>query len=86
MGWNRVAQVAGHPLWQGIDADSRFYFVHSYYVDMAGAPEEIGRCHYGVDFAAAVARGNVAAVQFHPEKSGSSGLRLIRNFLSWNGG
>ncbi len=86
MGWNRVAQVAGHPLWQGIDADSRFYFVHSYYVALAGAPEEIGRCHYGVDFAAAVARGNVAAVQFHPEKSGSSGLRLIRNFLSWNGG
>lgn len=85
MGWNNVAHAIDHPLWQGIASDTRFYFVHSYYVNMDDVPEVIGRCHYGVTFAAAIARKNVAAVQFHPEKSDLAGLRLIRNFLNWDG-
>lgn len=84
MGWNRVQQVA-HPLWAGIADNSRFYFVHSYYVQ-AGNPEQIkGRGHYGVDFAAAMGEDNVFAVQFHPEKSHNAGLALLRNFLAWDG-
>lgn len=84
MGWNTVIKVAEHPLWQGIASDTRFYFVHSYYVTTSD-DLVIGRCEYGVPFAAMLARGNVAAVQFHPEKSHTAGLRLIRNFLGWNG-
>lgn len=83
MGWNNVANVVDHPLWQGIASDTRFYFVHSYYVDVK--EHVIGRCDYGVPFAAMLAHKNVAAVQFHPEKSHIAGLKLIRNFLDWNG-
>ena len=84
MGWNQVEQTGAHPLWQGIDSGTRFYFVHSYYVE--AVPELVaGRCEYGLEFAAAVARENLFAVQFHPEKSAQAGLRLLRNFLSWNG-
>jgi glutamine amidotransferase len=84
MGWNRVEQTMTHPMWRGIDSGERFYFVHSYYVD--AAPELIaGRSEYGPGFAAAVARDNLFAVQFHPEKSAGAGLRLLRNFLDWNG-
>lgn len=84
MGWNKVAQVA-HPLWAGITDNSRFYFVHSYYVQ-AEKPEQVkGRGHYGVDFAAAMGEDNVFAVQFHPEKSHHAGLALLRNFLAWDG-
>ena len=84
MGWNTVARVKDHPLWQGIASDTRFYFVHSYYVSTSD-DLVIGRCEYGVPFAAMVARDNVAAVQFHPEKSHTAGLRLLRNFLGWDG-
>lgn len=83
MGWNQVEQVE-HPLWQGIADQSRFYFVHSYYVEDTGA-EVMGRCDYGVRFAAALGRANVFAVQFHPEKSHTAGLQLLENFVHWNG-
>ncbi len=84
MGWNEVHQHP-HPLWAGIEQGSRFYFVHSYYVDAAQAEVVSGETHHGIRFASAVARGNLFAVQFHPEKSQVSGLRLLANFLQWNG-
>lgn len=85
MGWNQVRQVS-HPLWQGIEDQSRFYFVHSYYVPTTIAPREIaGTCHYGVDLAAALQHGNIFATQFHPEKSQHAGLQLLKNFSEWNG-
>ena len=83
MGWNNVEQEQEHPVWQGIASDTRFYFVHSFYAQMNAAA--IGSCQYGPKFAAMLAKDNVVAVQFHPEKSHQAGLRLIRNFLHWNG-
>ena len=84
MGGNQVQQVA-HPLWSGIADNSRFYFVHSYYVSPGDESQLKGRGHYGVDFAAAMGEDNVFAVQFHPEKSHNAGLALLRNFLAWGG-
>ncbi|MDO6746686.1 imidazole glycerol phosphate synthase subunit HisH [Gilvimarinus sp. 1_MG-2023] len=83
MGWNQVAQVE-HPLWHNIADQSRFYFVHSYFVEDTGT-EVKGRCQYGVEFAAALGRDNLFAVQFHPEKSHTAGLQLLQNFVGWNG-
>ncbi len=84
MGWNEVQQAEPHPLWAGIANASRFYFVHSYYVEPA-TPEVIaGSTHYGIAFTSAVARANIFAVQFHPEKSAAAGLRLLNNFMHWN--
>ncbi|MFP5411212.1 MAG: imidazole glycerol phosphate synthase subunit HisH [Gammaproteobacteria bacterium] len=85
MGWNQVHQTCEHPLWQGIAQDGRFYFVHSYYVRMDDEKLVAGRCEYGVEFAAAVARDNIFAVQFHPEKSQLAGLTLLANFTRWDG-
>ena len=85
MGWNRVRQLTDHPLWQGIDDNSRFYFVHSFYVDPADKSQVAGITEYGQEFAAALSRHSLFAVQFHPEKSQHSGLQLLRNFLDWNG-
>jgi len=85
MGWNRVKQVTGHPLWQGIDDNSRFYFVHSYYVAPADQLQVAGVTEYGHEFAAALGKQSLFAVQFHPEKSQHSGLQLLRNFLGWDG-
>jgi glutamine amidotransferase len=85
MGWNEVRQVRAHPLWQGIDDLTRFYFVHSYYVDAVERELVAGSVQYGVTADAALARDNLFAVQFHPEKSHTAGLRLLRNFLEWNG-
>ncbi len=85
MGWNEVRQVRAHPLWQGIPDMTRFYFVHSYYVDAVDRELVAGSVHYGVNADAALASGNLFAVQFHPEKSHTAGLRLLRNFLEWNG-
>ncbi len=85
MGWNCVSQSLKHPLWEGIPDNSRFYFVHSYYIDVEQAAEVSGRTHYGVDFAAALARDNIFATQFHPEKSQDVGLKLLSNFLNWRG-
>ncbi len=84
MGWNQVHQLRDHPLWQGISQDSRFYFVHSYYLQPADATLAVGRTWYGFDFASAIARDNIFAVQFHPEKSAQAGLRLLANFTDWN--
>lgn len=84
MGWNNVRKTRDHALWHGIENGSRFYFVHSYYVAL-DSEDVIGQGEYGLPFAAMVARANVAAVQFHPEKSHAAGLQLIRNFLGWNG-
>ncbi len=83
MGWNRVNRQADHPLWQGIDQDSRFYFVHSYYVDPQQQDLIAATTDYGVRFASAIARENLFAVQFHPEKSADDGLRLLKNFVNW---
>ncbi len=85
MGWNQVHQVSEHPLWQGIEQDERFYFVHSYYVEPAQQSDIAATTTHGVEFAAALHRDNVFATQFHPEKSQHAGLQLYRNFLSWNG-
>jgi glutamine amidotransferase len=84
MGWNRVRQVRAHPLWDGIADDAYFYFVHSYYAQPADSQHTIGETDYGSPFCCAVAKDNVVATQFHPEKSASAGLRLYRNFVHWN--
>jgi len=86
MGWNRVRQTRSHPLWRGIDQDARFYFVHSFYADVEQRELVAGSTGYGVDFDAALARDNLFAVQFHPEKSHAACLTLLKNFLDWNGG
>jgi glutamine amidotransferase len=84
MGWSQVAQTRSHALWEGIPDQSRFYFVHSYRV----VPEDVSliaaTTDYGVRFTSAIARDNLFATQFHPEKSADAGLRLLRNFVSWN--
>jgi glutamine amidotransferase len=85
MGWNEVRQSRAHPLWQGIDDNSRFYFVHSYYVHAADRSLVAGELAYGISADAALARDNLFAVQFHPEKSHTAGLQLLRNFLNWDG-
>jgi glutamine amidotransferase len=85
MGWNEVRQEASHPLWDGIGQDSRFYFVHSYYPEPADERVVTGTSRYPLRFTCAVARDNIFAVQFHPEKSQAAGLVLLRNFSSWDG-
>jgi glutamine amidotransferase len=85
MGWNRVHQTRAHPLWQGIEQDSRFYFVHSYYVQAQDASLVAASTDYGVEINAALSRDNVFAAQFHPEKSSTAGLQLLANFLRWDG-
>ena len=87
MGWNPVVHELGrpvHPLWAGIRDGSYFYFVHSFYARPAQALHCVGEADYGGRFAAAIARDNIFATQFHPEKSADQGLALYRNFLSWN--
>ena len=83
MGWNQVHQTIEHPMWNGIEQDDRFYFVHSYFVETEPALVA-GRADYGKTFAAGVARDNLFAVQFHPEKSQRAGLRLLENFVRWD--
>jgi glutamine amidotransferase len=85
MGWNTVQQSRPHPLWQGIDDGTRFYFVHSYFVDTTQRELVAAQVDYGYRIDAALARDNLFAVQFHPEKSHTAGLQLLRNFLSWDG-
>ena len=84
MGWNRVRQSQAHPLWNGIADDSYFYFVHSYYVQPEQAQDVVGTTEYGQVFTSAVARENIFATQFHPEKSAAAGLQLYKNFVHWN--
>lgn len=83
MGWNRVHQTQAHALWSGVPDGAHFYFVHSYYAVPAEASLIVGESDYGGRFTCAVARDNVFAVQFHPEKSADHGLRLYRNFVDW---
>ena len=83
MGWNRVRPTRDHPLWEGIEPGSRFYFVHSYSVDPLDRSLVAGTTDYGLDYASVIARDNVFAVQFHPEKSAQAGLRLLANFCGW---
>ncbi len=84
MGWNRVHQTGGHPLWEGIPQDSRFYFVHSYYACPSRPGHITATTDYPTPFAAALVYGKLFAAQFHPEKSQAVGLRLLANFLHWN--
>ncbi|MEO8384212.1 MAG: imidazole glycerol phosphate synthase subunit HisH [Betaproteobacteria bacterium] len=84
MGWNTVKQTREHPLWQDIADDERFYFVHSYFCEPADAPVTVGKTDYVYPFSAAIARTNIFATQFHPEKSHRAGLTLYKNFLSWS--
>lgn len=84
MGWNRVRQSRAHPLWEGVEDGSYFYFVHSYYAAPGNRDDVIGETDYGAPFCCAVGRDNIVATQFHPEKSAAAGLRLYRNFIHWN--
>ena len=81
IGWNNVKKTNPHLLFNGIDDNSFFYFVHSYYVEPSKESEIIGSTDYGKTFASAIARGNMVATQFHPEKSGATGLKMYENFL-----
>ena len=83
MGWNRVRQAQPHPVWAGVPDEAWFYFVHSYYAEPADARHSAGLTEYGASFTSAVARDNIFATQFHPEKSAAHGLALYRNFLDW---
>jgi imidazole glycerol-phosphate synthase subunit HisH len=83
MGWNRVRQTRNHPIWAGIPDHSRFYFVHSYYVDPADPGLSAGTTQHGITYTSVLARDNLFATQFHPEKSADHGLQLLRNFLHW---
>ena len=96
MGWNQAWQTgeAGgrgdatwprHPMWDGVPDGAWFYFVHSYYVALGAGESASGLTRYGVEFTAALNKGNIFAVQFHPEKSQHGGLQLLRNFLAWDG-
>ncbi|MBI2317325.1 MAG: imidazole glycerol phosphate synthase subunit HisH [Betaproteobacteria bacterium] len=84
MGWNEVRQARPHALWAGIKDGERFYFVHSFFADTGSDGLACGRTVYGLPFTCAVARDNIFAVQFHPDKSPSAGLRLLANFVDWN--
>ena len=85
MGWNQVEQaIPTHPIWQGVPNNSYFYFVHSFYARPSDARHSAGTANYGERFTAAIARDNIFATQFHPEKSADQGLALYRNFLTWN--
>ncbi|WP_374667419.1 imidazole glycerol phosphate synthase subunit HisH [Ramlibacter sp.] len=83
MGWNRVWQSQPHALWEGVPDGSYFYFVHSFYASPSDGRHSVGESDYGVRFTAAIARDNIFATQFHPEKSADQGLHLYRNFLHW---
>lgn len=83
MGWNRVLQVHAHPMWTGIPDEAWFYFVHSYCARPRDARHSVGETDYGGRFTCAVARDNIFATQFHPEKSAAHGLALYQNFLHW---
>jgi imidazole glycerol-phosphate synthase subunit HisH len=84
MGWNRVKQSLPHPVYQGVPDESWFYFVHSFYAQPASKAHSAGETDYGGLFTAALARDNIFATQFHPEKSAAQGLQLYKNFLTWN--
>jgi glutamine amidotransferase len=84
MGWNRVRHSRPHALWEGVDDASYFYFVHSYYAVPDHPEHTIGEAEYGAPYCCAIARDNIVATQFHPEKSAAAGLQLYKNFVHWN--
>ncbi|MBP1205929.1 glutamine amidotransferase [Duganella sp. 1411] len=84
MGWNQVQQNASHPMWRDIADNSYFYFVHSYFAQPEHGAHTVGTTVYGAPFSCAVARDNIFATQFHPEKSAATGLQLYKNFVHWN--
>ena len=84
MGWNTVQQTQRHPIWNGIADHTRFYFVHSYFAHPHNPDLIAGTTPYGITFAAALARDNLFATQFHPEKSHDAGLKLLENFVRWH--
>lgn len=83
MGWNQVQFLRDHPVLKGIQNGTRFYFVHSYYVQPAQQKLAICQTHHGAEFTSAVAHDNIFATQFHPEKSAAAGLALLENFVNW---
>jgi len=83
MGWSPVRQTRAHPLWSGIPDESRFYFAHSYHPDPADPAATVGTADYPAAFTCAIARANIFATQFHPEKSHRAGLQLLANFVAW---
>lgn len=83
MGWNRVQQTQNHPIWDGVPDQSWFYFVHSYHAQLANPAHMLGSTEYVHPFASAIARDNIVAFQFHPEKSQGTGMRLLENFVNW---
>ena len=85
MGWNRVRQASKHPIWAGVPDDSWFYFVHSYHAVPRFKKHVLGTSEYGTEFTAAVAKDNIVAFQFHPEKSQAAGMTLLANFVGWDG-
>ncbi|HEY94436.1 MAG TPA: imidazole glycerol phosphate synthase subunit HisH [Dehalococcoidia bacterium] len=85
MGWNQVKQEINHPVFEGVPDNSNFYFVHSYYVDPENKSLVAGTTEYGIDFCSMVAQGNMIGTQFHPEKSGDAGLKILDNFLRYTG-
>ncbi len=85
MGWSPVRHVRQHPLWAGIEDGARFYFAHSFHPEPADSGVTVGTADYPVPFTCAIARANIFAIQFHPEKSQRAGLRLLQNFVAWNG-
>ncbi len=85
MGWSPVHQTAAHPLWSGIADDERFYFAHSYYPAPSDPALRAATAAYPTPFTCAIARANIFAVQFHPEKSHRAGLKLLANFVAWDG-
>jgi len=85
MGWNQVKQLTAHPIFDGIPDETNFYFVHSYYADLDDSGVAVATTEYGISFCSVLARGNLIATQFHPEKSGALGLRMYDNFLRMSG-
>ncbi len=86
IGWNGVRLKREHPVFEGIESGSEFYFVHSYYPDPENGADVVGVTDYaGVEFASVIGRDNLVATQFHPEKSGRIGLTLFKNFSQWDG-
>lgn len=85
MGWNNVYQREAHPIWNQIEDGSRFYFVHSYYVHCDIESHVLGSATYGTPFDAVIHKDNIIATQFHPEKSSTAGIQLLKNFLEWDG-
>ena len=85
MGWNSVKFRRSHPVFQDISPDAEFYFVHSYYPAPSDEAAVLGTTDYGMNFCSVLAKENLVAMQFHPEKSGRPGLQILRNFCAWRG-